>query len=194
MSETTTPTPDTINFALFLADKAEKDGEQGDSNRALVHLAAAYRASTPVSQKAREALEFYANESRYNYDKTACPLSSNPGYAKGGEDILADNGGRATEALTLLAPDTRTEYDKAVEALAPYLPDGWYCLGAMDLFCRSKFKPVWRDEYPLQTDAWFVESGYMDGNGTETIKMPPCPEGRKFSIRHVVSGKVVPHV
>lgn len=46
------------------------------------------------------ALQFYADEDRYDYDETCCPSGRNPGRKKAHGDVLSDNGKRARAALT----------------------------------------------------------------------------------------------
>jgi hypothetical protein len=52
-----------------------------------------------------KALEFYANQHRYDYDETCCPNPAR-GCAPEGDDILADGGSVAREALASLAKDS----------------------------------------------------------------------------------------
>lgn len=46
-----------------------------------------------------EALRFYADENRYDYDETCCPTKRNPGNKIADADVLSDSGVRARAAL-----------------------------------------------------------------------------------------------
>ncbi len=94
-------------------------------------------------------------------------------------------------ALTLLAPDTRTEYDKAVDALAPYLPDGWVAQsrGKSPVLILFKEKPTIKD---FNGDSWWTGK-CKDVFPDSALVLPTCPDWRT-SLRQIKSGKVVPHV
>jgi len=47
-----------------------------------------------------EALRFYADERRYDYDETCCPTKRNPGRDEASADVLGDDGERARAVLT----------------------------------------------------------------------------------------------
>ena len=47
----------------------------------------------------RKALQFYADENRYDYDAPCCPTPSNPGHKIPDGDVISDDGERAREAL-----------------------------------------------------------------------------------------------
>ena len=47
----------------------------------------------------RQALQFYADENRYDYDAPCCPTPNNPGHKIADGDVISDDGERAREAL-----------------------------------------------------------------------------------------------
>ncbi len=97
-----------------------------------------------------------------------------------------------TEALTLLAPDTRTEYDKAVEALAPYLPlwVGWVAIHdqahVQGLVLFDK-KPELSKMGP-----WWNAAKRAEASEVSPLCLPLTDW--KTSLRKIENGKVVPHV
>ncbi len=93
-----------------------------------------------------------------------------------------------TEALTILAPDTRTEYDRAIDDLAKYLPDGWVCQGFRGVTYFSETRPICED------DVVGVEHNGRWRRMDEAEITVPIFEDWKKSIRRIKSGKVVPHV
>jgi hypothetical protein len=62
-------------------------------------LLAHVRALEAERARLREAIDFYANEDRYDYDQTCCPSKSNPGRKEPDGGVLEDSGQRARAAL-----------------------------------------------------------------------------------------------
>ncbi len=205
MSETTTPTPrlskdedQAIGHLHGIAEFAYENGfhELGYDPIDFIKNALLSRASTPVNQKVRGALEAIRGESCHNYSSGvgACYKNEHENDCDNGAGRVCDSC-RAAEALTLLAPDTRTEYDKAVEALAPYLPDGWVCQDPNGSTERHPLPPY------IKNDGMWLCSAHEDlGESncgafelTDTMTIPRCEDWRT-SLRQIKSGKVVPHV
>ncbi len=122
---------------------------------------------TPLLQQAREALQAlidsHAKEANFH-------------------EILA-----ARKALTSLdAYEAMSEYDKAVEALAPYLPDGWY---AQD---EDGSLRTYSDKPRMINGGWLDRAfGGTDAIGTAHLSVPTCPDWRT-SLREIRAGRVVP--
>lgn len=62
-------------------------------------LADEYAAAEQERDRQRQALQFYADENRYDYDAPCCPTPNNPGYKIPNGDVISDDGERAREAL-----------------------------------------------------------------------------------------------
>ncbi len=186
MSETTTPQrrhTDEIelDISIILHKNFGWDGihhtiANTDAAKRLVEdYRALSRASAPVSQKVRDALESITEE---------CSIGNRPS-----SELLS----RCREALTLLAPDTRTEYDKAVEALAPHLNPafGWATCdsyGAIHLFVDEPSISLGG----MGSEAWRNKDGGVGFLVTDIMRREHSHW--RASLRQIKSGKVVPHV
>ncbi len=142
------------------------------------------RASAPVSQRVREALELALTIAESVVETTNADWRKGDIESKNAEDDVRI----IREALTLLAPDTRTEYDKAVEALAPYLPDGFI---AQD----PNGETSWFENKPSHnTYYWLDEEGSTEDPQELTgLRIPKAVDAWE-SVRPIKSGKVVHHV
>ncbi len=188
MSETTTPTPRTDAIVkkstgrnFHVIDKAV---ELAELCRTLeLELS---RASAPINQKLREALEFYADERRYNGANQRSfegDKHLSPEHAPYMTDVTRDRGKLATEALTLLAPDTRTEWQPIATAPLVGLVDIWieHSDGGGVRWANCYYDRI--------CDEWRTtgSSGHLVSVRARAVKfwmpLPAAP-----------SGKVVPHV
>ncbi len=204
MSETTTPTPKKqltvlvdkqgVQFGPNLWVSHEKIiGDSGSKIFEKNYLEWLNgEASAPVSQKVRELLQDIINPMgriQRKAKESGMDVSSFAPQVANSTEYLKD---LAREALTLLAPDTRTEYDKAVEALAPYLPDGWVVQSRVDgALMHFKSKPEIKTH---NGDSWWTGKCVIVFEPKQCLLTIPAYEDWTKSLRHVVSGKVVPHV
>lgn len=113
--------------------------------------------------------------------RESCRIRSNEFTAR---DAAVEHANRRTPTPSPTgAPEG--EYDKAVAALAPYLPDGWIAqdrIGRVDLYheppiIRSKDHTFWAPKVGRKIE-------------TLGLRVPPCPDWRS-SLRRIEKGRVV---
>ncbi len=126
---------------------------------------------TPLLQQAREALELAAPHHLGFHSKVGHAINA--------------------AIASLDAHEAMSEYDKAVEALAPYLPDGWVAQDEDGEFAWFSHKPTNEDR-----DHWGIE-GYeynvhkYDRCREMFSRLPRFPDWR-ISLREIRAGRVVP--
>ena len=105
--------------------------------------------------------------------------------------VAFDVWGHDEEARNVIAAidayDRLSDYDKAVEALAPYLPDGWVAQTRTGGF-------IWTNEKPeIEKDYWMMGSPTRHSfEPFGLMQIPRCPDWRA-SLRRIQSGRVLPH-
>ncbi len=184
MSETTTPTARSLELAAQAWCAPECGSIEMDSRLATAFAVILDRelASAPVSQRVREALEYVIRVCR-QAEELADKNNTRVGYGHGDPKFLAhefltgshltnmlDKCEKAAEALTLLAPDTRTEW-QPIETVPRD--------GTRVLVCDGNGTGTGR---LLDDGSWAVGGG-CGYRPTHWMPLPAAP-----------SGKVVPHV
>ncbi len=137
---------------------------------------------TPLLQQAREALAPFA--AQFVSETGACHS----------ELTDAKNCGRCSKILaarsviaSLDSYEAMSPYDKAVEALAPYLPDGFVAQDKDDSTALG-----WFEDEPDSSlyEGWMPTElgGYSE---IDAKNLPRCPDWRT-SLREIRAGRVVP--
>ncbi len=125
---------------------------------------------TPLLQQAREALK----RAQINLPSFQYPTTS--------REIAA-------ALASLDAYEAMSEYDKAVEALAPYLPDGWVVQVKSGASCHFLNRPTCKPYYDGGMGTWICGGGVSPTD--IRLRIPVC-EDWETSSREIRAGRVVP--
>ncbi len=137
---------------------------------------------TPLLQQARGALAAFANPKFCETLSGNVQGDKSPIYERNGAVLKLGDFNRAAAALAALdAYEALSDYDKAIEALAPYLPDGFVAQDEDGEICLFK-----------EGEPHIHEKTVWIGGFAECIPLNVrCPDWRT-SLRRIQGGRVVP--